>query len=153
MRMDCKTLARFEAKVSRQPNGGCWLWTGATTRRGYGCIKSGEKIRAAHRVAYEQWVGEIGEGLLLMHSCDDRRCVNPDHLTPGTQLQNMHDMWSKGRGAKGEKNGNSKLTSFGVRYVFDMIAAGKNYAQIARHLDVSKTTISRIARREIRRAG
>ena len=79
-------LERFEVKVDRQP-GGCWLWTGATTDKGYGVFWDG-KLGRAHRWAYTHWRGPIPEGLTLDHLCQVKACVNPDHLEPVTALEN-----------------------------------------------------------------
>lgn len=82
-------LERFWARVDKDGPGGCWLWTGHRTSGGYGGVAlSGRSLRA-HRVAYELLVGPIPEGLQLDHLCRVRLCVNPDHLEPVTQTENV----------------------------------------------------------------
>ena len=79
--------------------GGCWLWTGSLSDDGYGCTGArytGTTLRA-NRVAYELYVGPIPPGKQVLHSCDNRKCVSPEHLFLGTLQDNMDDMWAKGR--------------------------------------------------------
>ena len=93
-------------KIVKDEESGCWIFTGARNSCGHGSIRvwEGNKkhgrwvVRKAHRVVYEALVGPIKEGLVLRHSCDVRPCVNPDHLEPGTQGQNMREMMTRGRG-------------------------------------------------------
>lgn len=105
---------RFEQKVQRTE--GCWLWTGALGGgKGdgrYGLIKHQGCTHGAHRVSYEMHKGPIPAGMEVMHQCDNPRCVNPDHLRLGTHLDNMRDMYSKGRreSAVGMRNGAGKLS-------------------------------------------
>lgn len=93
---------RFWQKVNKTP-GGCWNWQGTIGRDrvrksgGYGRWRVGEKIWMAHRYAYTLAVGPIPDGALVCHSCDNRVCVNPDHLWLGTHLDNAKDRDSKGR--------------------------------------------------------
>ena len=84
--MNPATLARFEAKVEKTPT--CWLWTAATTD-GYGQLGANGKVRYAHRLAYEHFVGPIPEGMQLDHLCRTRRCVNPEHLEAVTGGENF----------------------------------------------------------------
>jgi len=86
---------RFFEKVEKTD--GCWLWTGALNVGGYGSFGFGDKRLGAHRFSYEIHKGEIPEGLFVCHSCDVRRCVNPDHLWLGNNAENMKDMYDKGR--------------------------------------------------------
>lgn len=85
------------------PNGGCWLWPGATGDRGHGVLGAGgrgEGLLRAHRLAFEMFVGPIPDGLHVCHHCDEPRCCNPAHLFLGTDADNMRDMALKGRGCK-----------------------------------------------------
>ena len=67
----------------------CWLWSGDTARSGYGRFRVARKLLAAHRVSYEILVGDIPPGLQLDHLCEVRGCVNPWHLEPVTQAENI----------------------------------------------------------------
>lgn len=80
---------------------GCWLWTGAKTKRGYGGFLRGKQGKQtyyyAHRFMYELANGPITNGLFCCHHCDVRNCVNPDHMFLGTTQDNTRDMIAKGR--------------------------------------------------------
>jgi len=95
-----KSLAeRFWTKV--QKTEACWLWCGNVNRAGYGTIGVvGTKTVLAHRVSYELAKEPISEGHLCLHTCDNPRCVRPDHLKLGTQLENVRDMHEKQRASK-----------------------------------------------------
>jgi len=78
----------------------CWLWTGTITTSGYGQLSRGrhaEGYVAAHRLAWELTHGPVPTGLWVLHHCDVRNCVRPDHLFLGTTTDNMRDMAQKGR--------------------------------------------------------
>lgn len=77
---------------------GCWVWQRSVMNSGYGRIYTGfDRDMGAHRAAYLVWKGEIAAGMVVMHTCDNRLCINPDHLTLGTKADNSRDMVSKGR--------------------------------------------------------
>ena len=96
-------LDRFKGKVIPEPNSGCWLWLGSTDGRGYGKMRVGDKLKRAHRIGYELFVGPIPQGMDACHTCDVTSCVNPDHLFLGTAADNMRDCVAKGRGRRASK--------------------------------------------------
>ncbi|WP_405470627.1 HNH endonuclease signature motif containing protein [Morganella morganii] len=77
--------------------GECWEWTGTIGSYGYGMVGVNGKRIPAHRYMYEIAKGEIPKGAVIMHSCDNPACINPDHLSVGTHTDNMRDMVNKGR--------------------------------------------------------
>lgn len=98
-------LPRFEKFVFPDPNSGCWLWGGSEGTQGYGQfgVRVGGKSmpKLAHRVAWALYRGPIPDGICVLHRCDVRLCVNPDHLFLGSVPDNQRDMARKGRGTKG----------------------------------------------------
>jgi hypothetical protein len=81
---------RFEEKIFFDTVSGCWLWTAKTSKSGYGDFWNGVEMVRAHRWAYEQFFGMIPEDLVLDHTCRTRCCVNPSHVRPVTQAENVH---------------------------------------------------------------
>lgn len=128
---------------------GCWIWSGSKTRHGYGQIRYNGKQTGTHRAFYAHYVGTIPAGHIVMHSCDQPSCVNPDHLVLGTAAENMRDMNEKGRTGGyrshlGDRHKKAKLTTADIPVIRERIAAGETNAAIAADYDVSATAIWQI---------
>lgn len=145
--------ARFWPKVDKRGPDECWPWMACRTGNGYGIMGIEGENFLAHRLMYELCVGLlllIPEDILVLHRCDNRRCVNPAHLFLGSPADNMADMWAKGRNvigrAKGERNSHAKLTEFAV---VSIRRASGTHREIAAQYGVCRVTIGDIKRRKI----
>ena len=136
---------RFWAKVQRAGDDECWEWTAARNPSGYGvfwyCYK-----RPAHRVSY--FLTHDAWPECVLHSCDNRGCVNPRHLRAGAQLDNVRDREERGRTntPKGEQHGRAVLTEGDVADIRRLRRAGHTYLNIAYLMGVSKATVADIVK-------
>lgn len=138
---------RFLSHVSISENlDDCWEWVGSKLPNGYGHLKIENKTFYVHRVSYMLFVGHIPEGMLVCHSCDNRACVNPNHLFLGTNQDNMDDMKNKGRQnkVKGEDQGSHKFTEQDIYKIRVMLKHGYKLREIAEIFAVNKSSISAI---------
>ena len=138
---------RFMEFVSINSKNGCWEWDG-TIRSGYGRFSKDGKMKTAHRVSWEIHNGPIN-GLLVLHKCDNKCCVNPEHLFLGTQRDNVRDMINKKRHKvlKGSANPNAKLNQSKVQQIRDYYAdGGTSYAKLAREFNVSPKLIELVVK-------
>lgn len=122
----------------------CWLWTGALFDNGYGAFSVNRKSMKAHRFSWELHYGPIQDGQRSLHKCDVRKCVRPDHLFLGTDQENVADRVLKGRSARGEQSGPSKLSAQQVVEIKRLLSSGIGQREIARRFNVCKSTIGNI---------
>lgn len=87
----------IERRCIPVPFVGCWMWLLSCGSHGYGNAFDGLTVVVAHRLSYEAFKGSIPPGMLVQHSCDNKWCVNPDHLSLGTDKTNSDDKHRKGR--------------------------------------------------------
>src|SRR3972149_2453231 len=145
----------FWSNVQRGNANECWPWTGPKFSQGYGYAWRARKAglpQGAHRLAWTLANGEIPEGLLVCHRCDNKPCCNPAHLWLGTIKDNMRDRERKGRGkhvgAGGSARGFSQLNEVQVLQIRQRLGDGEFMCDLASEFFVSETTIDNIKRRQ-----
>lgn len=135
-------LGRFEAKVSPEPNSGCWLWTGSIDPKGYGQIRvSKNELRLATHIMLEFYGIGVPRDKVVMHKCDNPACVNPDHLKIGTQKENMQDSLLKGRNDQTGLRlgwGWQRMPAEQLARLRECFAAGLSQSEAARQVAVAK---------------
>jgi len=138
---------KFWTFVNKKGINDCWNWKGNHFKQGYGRMyHHSTKEGKAHRLSYMINTGEIPEGALVCHTCNNKSCVNPKHLYVGTNDDNMRDLANSGI-LKGEKNPASKLTVFEVLRIRRIYAKrGKNTYELSKQYNVSQILISQIIR-------
>lgn len=134
----------FLEKIQRSPE--CWIWKGPKMPNGYGR----HSVYLAHRFSYFYFCGDIPKGKHILHKCDNRLCVNPDHLYPGTHTDNMRDMVTRKRSSSmyGEDNCLAKLNEEDIRLIRALGKKGLIQEKIAEIFSVSRRNISKILRKE-----
>ena len=149
--------ARFWKYVDKKGPDECWPWNAKSKVDGYGTLSIGGRGSPkilAHRLSWQIHNGGIPHdgsyhGIVVMHKCDNRACVNPEHLILGTQADNVKDMDNKGRRVTsprlGEDNGFSRFTESDVRF---MRKSPLSNADLGRLFDCERSTISGIRSRK-----
>lgn len=120
MTKDIPGLKRFWKKVEIQSNS-CWLWKGTRFKKSYGMFWLNGTMRGAHRAIFLLMGKTIPKGMVVMHLCDNKICVNPKHLKIGTSSDNNRDTVLKGRrnnkAPQGENHVRAKLSMAQVKQI------------------------------------
>jgi len=131
---------RFWSKVDKKGPDECWEWNTRVSNGGYARIKINGKYYQAHRVSYRLNCGPIPKGMLVLHKCDNKICLNPNHLELGNQSKNMKDRSLRGRiNMKNERNPNAKLSWDKVR---EIRSSSLTRGELANKYGISKGHIS-----------
>jgi hypothetical protein len=142
---------RFMAKVSPCPITGCWWWLAGVDQDGYGRFTTGnsghQRQWSAPRFALIVLAGvDLAPGQVAMHSCDNGGlgCTNPDHLKPGTPVENRADCVAKGRQARGEAARHAKLTPAKVIELRALAATGVGPTALGLKFGITKATACQV---------
>lgn len=148
-------VARFWSKVRKSD--GCWRWLGQTDKDGYGnmtCRFPGGRIYGrTHRIVWKLAHGSIPRDLLVLHTCDNPPCVNPEHLYLGTHLENVRDrvlrnrqtnLGRHGNHARGENHGRAKLTNDQARTIKSRLSQGESPGSLAKEFGISCAAVWQI---------
>ncbi len=155
-----KNLFRLMKKVTLDIYN-CWNYLGFKGKNGYGQFWLNGKTLPAHRASYLLHIGNIDTGMFVCHKCDNRGCVNPDHLFLGTCKDNLRDMCNKGRqgrdykwrkkGYKGDLHHSSKISDQEVARIREEYVPYKNGGdKLAKKYGISRTYLTQLIRRERR---
>lgn len=139
---------RFFSKVERSD--GCWLWKAGLSKTGYGAFGYNNKVIKAHRFSYclhNNCSLESITGLVIRHSCHTPACINPSHLSIGTQAENINDTLSAGRIPRGNIHWNNKISDDDIKKIR---ASDDSQQVIAARFGICQSYVSRIKSRKER---
>jgi len=140
---DTPLIERFKRRYTVNKETGCWEWQG-TMANGYGVISVNNVLQLAHRVSYELFVDSIPSGALICHRCDNRPCVNPEHLYAGDYSDNMRDAQERGQYFR-ERARNVRLKQTTVDEIRELYSTG-SYTQkeLAEKFGIAQAHVSRL---------
>jgi predicted XRE-type DNA-binding protein len=142
---------KFLNKVNKESGvSDCWEWKGKLDIGGYGSFSIKGNWNKAHRISYQLWKGDIPKGLVVRHLCNNRKCVNPEHLETGTQKQNVADMFKTNPpDRRGEKSRNHKLNNKDIFEIRQWLELGYRQYEIADLFEIEPSVVSAIKRNKI----
>lgn len=145
-------LIQTDERLSEQiralavPRGACLEWTGFKDRRGYGKLYFAGQGRRVTRLVWMQQHGYIPPDVKVRHQCDNPPCILLEHLSIGSDADNVADREARGRGAKGERHGSRVLTADQVREIRLLLAGGRlSHKQIGARYGVGRSCINSIS--------
>jgi hypothetical protein len=146
---------KFDSRYIPEPNSGCWLWLATLGNEGYGQIVAfNKRVSLAHRLSWELHTGEDPGEFKVCHRCDNRICVNPEHLFLGSDAENVADKVNKNRHAKGIKIHNAVLNDGIVRDMRRDWCSGETVASISRKYGFShsatRSAVNRITWKHVK---
>jgi hypothetical protein len=128
----------------------CWIWQRACNSHGYGHLGLDHFHYLAHRLMWILVNGPVPDELWVLHKCDEKICVNPDHLFLGDPQTNVDDMWAKGRANPtpviGSQHGNTSLIEDKIAAIRHRVDQGKSYGLVASEFGISSQVVGQIAR-------
>ena len=127
-------IIKHENKFVREPMSGCWLWTAATDKHGYGMLWDGQRMDRAHRLFYAAVSEKPLVGINVLHDCDNPACVNPAHLHAGTQADNMKERTQRGRSGR-------RLTQADAGSIRLQLETGRSQRWVARFWGISQRLV------------
>ncbi len=127
--------------IDRQTADGCWNWTAATSKSGHGIATIGGRRCYVHRYLFGIFNGPIPPGKVVRHRCDNPACCNPAHLILGTPAQNVADRCARGRSARGESNGRSRLSADQVIELYTRWHAGEGSTSLATEYGITDRAV------------
>lgn len=170
-KLKSKAIRRFFSGIKKDSTTGCWEWSGTKNNHGYGMMGVCTDAILVHRYSWMHHYGEIPDGLIVCHKCDNPPCANPEHLFLGTHKDNVHDKILKGRDintrnalkstnalktkntlrakgvlkvkdpSKARSRSDTKLTPEQVKEIKFLLRGGVKQAHVAKQFSVSRTTI------------
>lgn len=158
-KLKSKAIRRFFSGIKKNSITGCWEWSRTKNNFGYGMMGVSTDAILVHRYSWMHHYGEIPDGLIVCHKCDNPSCANPEHLFLGTHKDNVHDKISKGRDnyrrktlrakrvpkvkepSKARSRSDTKLTPGQVKEIKFLLRGGVKQAHVAKKFSVSRTTI------------
>lgn len=152
--LTAREIAKFWSRVDKREPEECWPWKRHCSPKGYGVVWVNSGSYRAHRVSYLLANGRLPDALIILHRCDNPRCVNPAHLKAGTVSDNSRDASLKGRlhgpsvSLLGERGTNAKLRDADIPLIRALLSQRVGKSEIARRYGVSHSTIKLIEKGE-----